>query len=130
MDLTLHPGEGLYQIRAVSAEGIQVNNTVYSEALIVSAETLIDDWPVRTAEQFSEEILQPLLELKPDLLLIGTGSRHQFLDQKLSWLLLSAGIGVEVMTTAAACRTFNIVMSEGRNAVAALLPLDRREDND
>ena len=122
MDLTLHPGEGRYQIRSVSNQGIQINDRLYTGSLIVSVDTLIDNWAARNAEELDQELLKPAIELKPDLLLIGTGGTHVFLSQKLTWQLISAGIGVEVMTTAAACRTYNIVMLEGRNAVAALLP--------
>ncbi len=124
MTLTLHHGDGLHQIRSVSAEGILINDTLYTGALIINAEKLIDGWPVASADELCEELLAPVLELKPDLLLLGTGSGQVFLEPKISWFLLSAGIGVEVMTTPAACRTFNVVMSEGRNAVAALLPLE------
>lgn len=123
MTLTLHRGEGVHQIRSVSAEGILINHSLYTKPLIISADTLIDEWPAHSAKQFSEELFRPVLEMNPDLLLIGTGATQVFLDQKLHCFLLAAGIGVEVMTTAAACRTFNVVMSEGRNAVAALLPI-------
>ena len=130
MDFTLHPNEGLHYIRSVSSDGIQVNDSLYKGALILSADTLVENWPVKAAEQLSEELLQPVLDMEPDLLLLGTGSTQVFLDPKLHWFLLSTGLGVEVMTTEAACRTFNVVMSEGRNAVAALLPLNRAESSD
>ena len=128
MALTLHPAEGAHRIRAVSNEGILINDALYTRALIISADVLIDEWPVSSAEQLCEELFAPILALNPDLLLLGTGSKQVFPDPKLSFYLLSEGIGVEVMTTPAACRTFNIVMSEGRNAVAALLPLDEYAD--
>ena len=130
MDFTLHRNEGLHYIRSVSSEGIQVNDSLYKNSLIISASTLVENWPVKDAQQLSEELLQPVLDLEPDLLLLGTGSKQVFLVPELYWFLLSRGLGVEVMTTQAACRTFNVVMSEGRNAVAALLPLDRADSSD
>jgi uncharacterized protein len=129
MSLTLHRSEGLNQVRAVSADGVDINGTLYTGSLIISANQLIDGWPPVTVDQLNEEQFAPVLELKPDLLLLGTGHRQVFLRPQLYWFLLSAGIGVEVMTTAAACRTFNVVMSEGRNAVAALLPVAPTENS-
>ena len=123
MNLTLHHGEGLPQIRSATDEGILINDKLHTGALLVSADNLIENWPLASADELSEELVRPILELKPDLFILGTGSVQVFPDPKISWLLLSAGIGMEVMTTPAACRTFNVVMSEGRNAVAALLPL-------
>ena len=70
MGLTRHHGEGLYHIRSVSRKGIVVNDTLYNGALIIGADTLIDSWPVSSAEQFSKELFKPILEMKADLLLI------------------------------------------------------------
>jgi len=60
-------------------------------------------------------------ELKPDVLLIGTGATHVFLSLDIYGDLINQGIGVEVMSTSAACRTFNALSAEGRHVVAALL---------
>ncbi|OYY84483.1 MAG: hypothetical protein B7Y34_00445, partial [Methylophilales bacterium 16-45-9] len=59
--------------------------------------------------------------LKPELVLLGTGAKHLFLHPKHYQELSASGIALECMTTAAACRTYNILMSEGRNVAAALI---------
>jgi len=59
---------------------------------------------------------------KPEVLLVGTGARLQFLPREVVAPLLAVGIGVEVMDTQAAARTYNILMAEGRRVVAALIP--------
>ena len=60
--------------------------------------------------------------VRPEVLLVGTGSRQRMLDHKIISPLLRAGVGVECMTTEAAARTYNILMAEGRQVIAALLP--------
>jgi uncharacterized protein len=63
-----------------------------------------------------------VLALEPEVVLLGTGARQQFLHPSRLAPIYRAGVGVEIMTTAAACRTFNILVAEERRVVAALLP--------
>ena len=91
--------------------------------MILNAEKVIPDWPVTALEQLKEEHLEELLVLRPDVVLIGTGAKQEFLDPKQLMLFYSRNIGVEVMTTHAACRTFNVLVSESRNVAAILMPI-------
>ena len=123
MELVLdHPGDNLF-IRAVSEQGIRVEDTVYTQPIIISASEIITDWPAESAENFSEELLQPIMDLQPEIVLIGTGRKQVFLPPELMMNFYRNEIGFEVMSTHAACRTFNVLVSESRNAVAALLPV-------
>jgi uncharacterized protein len=74
-------------------------------------------------EDINEENLQALFELQPEVVLIGTGNTQVFLPPATQVHFFRRGIGFEVMTTDAACRTFNVLISEGRQVVAALIPL-------
>jgi uncharacterized protein len=65
--------------------------------------------------------LHLLVKMSPKVLLLGVGEKSQILPQDLLDPFINAGIGVEVMTTGAACRTYNVLMAEGRNVVAALI---------
>jgi uncharacterized protein len=122
MDLTLeNPGDHLF-IRSVSAQGIQVVDDFYTSSIIVSANRVIPDWPVKSIENITEQHLDAVLELRPEVVLIGTGARQAFLPPRQMMFFYSRNIGVEVMTTDAACRTFNVLASELRNVVAALIP--------
>ena len=121
MDLTLEkPGDHLF-IRSVSAEGIQVADEFYDSSIIVSANLVIPDWPVESVENITEQHLERVLDLQPELVLIGTGARQAFLPPLQMMFFYSRQIGVEVMTTDAACRTFNVLVSESRNVIAALI---------
>jgi len=123
MDLTLeHPGDHLF-IRSVSAEGIRVVDDYYLGPIILSPDSIISDWAVTDAAELREAHLEPILQLKPEIVLIGTGSKQIFLPPELMMFFYSRNTGFEVMTTDAACRTFNVLASEGRKVVAALLPV-------
>ena len=65
-----------------------------------------------------------IAQLEPEIALLGTGDRQRFPHPRLIQALMARGIGVEVMDTSAACRTYNIVMLEGRRVAAALLLAD------
>ena len=122
MDLTLErPGKHLF-VRSVSDAGVQVVDRMVSGALILSAGELVTDWPVTGMEQLDEQLLEPVFALRPEVVLLGTGARQVFPAPELMMCFHRRGVGIEVMTTAAACRTFNVLVSERRNVVAAVLP--------
>ncbi len=90
-------------------------------ALRELADKLVENWQVTDFESLTEKSFDLLLEIKPEVVLLGTGEKHQFLHPKIFRKLTESGIPLECMTTAAACRTYNILMSEGRNVAAALI---------
>lgn len=122
MELTRQlPGDKVY-VRKVGAGGITVAENTYESSLILSPESVDPSWPVRNVEEVSEAALQPVLGLDPEVVIIGTGKALRFLDPALTMMFYSNGIGIEVMDTRAACRTFNILVMEERRVVAALMP--------
>ncbi len=121
MDLTHQkPGDHHY-IHSMSKDGIRVVDQLCSKAVIVSARRLITDWPVSKAEDLDVQHFAQILELQPEVVLIGTGEHQVFLAPELLMFFYQRSVGVEVMSTPAACRTFNVLVSEQRNVVAALL---------
>ncbi|HLF31220.1 MAG TPA: Mth938-like domain-containing protein [Xanthomonadales bacterium] len=121
MDLTLQrPGDHLY-IRAVSGQGIQIGEHWYLTSLILSADRLIPDWSLDRVENYHAALLEPIFNLGPDVVLLGTGTSQHFLPPEFMMEFYQRGVGVEVMSTDAACRTFNVLVSEGRRVVAALM---------
>jgi len=122
MDLTLQkPGDHLY-IQAVSEQGIRIVNEWHQGPLILSTSRLITDWAITSIENMDEALLQPVFDLDPDIVLIGTGERQHFISAELMMAFYRRGIGAEVMATHAACRTFNVLALEARRVVAALMP--------
>jgi uncharacterized protein len=100
---------------------VAVNGARHSASLVVSADRLITDWPARSLEELKPDHLAAIVELKPEIVLLGSGAAFRFAEPALLDPLYKAGIGVEVMDTPAACRTYNILLGEGRNVVAALI---------
>ena len=121
MELTLHKPGDHHFIRSFDADGVTVTDTLYRESLVLSADRLVSDWPVRSVAELSEEHLEAVLEMEPEVVLLGTGRKQAFPAPRLLRAFFERGIGFEAMTTEAACRTFNVLVSEGRTAVAALI---------
>ncbi len=121
MQLNLENPDFNYFLRGVNAEGVLVNDRRLSRSFILSPSTLIEDWrPVDVAELTPED-LQPLLALKPSVVLLGSGATLRFPSQAVLAACLTQGVGIEVMDNAAAARTFNVLAAEGRPVVAGFL---------
>jgi uncharacterized protein len=119
--LDLDENTAKYQIRAYRAGCIQVNDKMLTNSIIVSPDVLIEDWMPQSVDELTALSFEVILPHKPDILLIGTGSTHVFLTVEIYGELINQGIGVEIMDTSAACRTYNALSAEGRNVIAALL---------
>ena len=98
-----------------------VNGVRYETSLVVMPDRIADDWKVQNLESLTQDDIEALAALNPELILLGTGDILRFPDPRLLVNLTRAGIGAEVMDTRAACRTYNILAEEGRNVAAALI---------
>jgi uncharacterized protein len=121
MKLSLVAPEGANLIRAYAPGELRIGDRTFRSSLIVAATTLIEDWRPRTADELRPADLEPALALGPEILLLGTGARQQFPGPELLAELYARRVGYEVMDTGAACRTYNVLLAEGRTVVAALL---------
>lgn len=110
-----------YLIRAYEPGRIRINQELYSSSLIVSPRVLHTSWPPAHPDDLLREHIRALLELEPEVVLLGTGARLQFPAPEIIQDLIASAIGYEVMDTAAACRTYNVLMSERRHVVAGLI---------
>ena len=117
--LSNNPGQNIFT--AHGAGYVQVNGQRFEQPVIVTPEQVLSDWPVRSFATLTEADFIHFLALQPEVLLLGTGSQHHFAHPQLYRALTAAGIGVECMSTPAACRTYNILMSEDRKVVAGIL---------
>jgi len=94
---------------------------VLTESFIMTPSRLIRNWPPQSVAEICAEHLETVAGLDPEVLIIGTGITLEFPDSQLTYALMDQGIGVEVMDTAAACRTYNVLMHEGRRVALALV---------
>jgi len=92
-----------------------------SSSFIVSPRHLLPGWPPASISNLQAEHLEAIIELQPELVLLGTGAQLTFPPPQILAALHRQRIGVEIMDTAAACRTYNILMTEGRFVVAGLI---------
>lgn len=121
MQFNLDNNQGKYQISSYQTGEITINKEVYIKSIIITQEQLITDWPPQQFTELTEDHLTTIINLNPQIVVLGTGEKHHFLAQHLMLPFLQRGIGIEVMNTNAACRTYNVLLSEGRNIIAALL---------
>jgi uncharacterized protein len=108
-------------IRSYSPGEISLRDTVFTSHVIISQDQIISDWNPPAVDQLSIADFAPALELKPDIILFGTGLQQRFPDISLLTEIMRSGVAIEVMDTTAACRTFNVLIGEYRPVVAALL---------
>ena len=102
---------------------IEINKTRYTSSVLLTPER-VEPWNVAGFESLSEPDFERLRAFNPEVALFGTGATQRFPHPRLTRPLAEARIGLEAMTTAAACRTYNILMAEGRKVAAALLVED------
>lgn len=111
---------GDYEINSYLPGKIVVNDHAYSESVLVSMHHF-ETWVPNNIDELQPTDFEKILAWQPDVILLGTGDILSFPDKSILKAAIDAQIGVEVMSTLAACRTFHVLMAENRNAVAALL---------
>jgi len=119
MKLHLTRAEGNQLITGYGEGWVQINTIRYEKSLVVMPEHVIPEWPEKF-EDLAAENFEKLAELKPEVVLLGTGPTIRFVHPRMTAALTQIGVSVECMDTAAACRTYNILMAEGRYVIAAL----------
>ncbi len=107
-------------IREYKDGHIRTNAWEFNSPIVLFNNKALDNTLPHTLKELTEIHLQTLAELKPELVIIGTGKTQYFLPPNILAPLYKNRIGVEIMNTDAACRTFNLLLSEGRSVLAAL----------
>jgi uncharacterized protein len=101
---------------------VWVGATAYSHAIVLPWQGAVTDWHARSWADLSAEHFERIAALSPEVVIFGSGHRLRFPPPAHLRALIERRIGVETMDTAAACRTYNVLVSERRSVVAALLP--------
>lgn len=121
MKIALESTAGRNLFTAYGDGYVEVNGTRHEANVVVAADAVTPGWFTGTFPSLGAEHLATLVATRPEIVLLGTGSKFRFPHPSVLAPLYQAGIGVEVMDTRAACRTYNILLSEGRQVVAALI---------
>ena len=121
MKLQSDPHSGANTITGYGDGYVEINQIPYNHAVLLSSDGAISAWPVALFDGLKESDFAQMVDLKPELILIGTGSRQRFPKPELLKSLILAKIGFEIMDSQAACRTYNILVGEGRQVLLALI---------
>ena len=121
MQLTLEHPDHEFVLRGADGTSALVNDRRLTTSFVLAPDRLIEDWPVSAVGLLTPELLRPILELEPEVVLLGTGDRQAFAPAITQAACLRAGVGFEVMNNGAAARTFNVLAGEGRRVVAAFI---------
>jgi len=121
MKLHTTPTQQYQTVTAYDASGVEINAVPFTHSLIVMPEVSPVAWPVTSFEALQAADFAQIEAASPDVVILGTGARQRFIHPKLIAALTSRRIGVECMDNKAACRTYNILMAEGRKVALALI---------
>jgi uncharacterized protein len=121
VQLNLERPDYNWYLRGAEADHALVNERVLRASFVVSPDTLLEAWPVTDAATLQPAHVDPILAMRPELVLLGTGGRQVFPPASVLAAFLARGIGVEVMTNSAAARTYSVLAGEGRRVVAGFV---------
>lgn len=121
MDLSLDRPESFLFVRRTAKDRITVVDRDIDASFLLAPDQLIENWPVADARMLAPAHADPILELQPELVLLGSGERQVFPPAAFLAAFLSRGIGIEVMDNAAAARTYDLLAGEGRRVVVGFV---------
>ncbi|RBA25626.1 Mth938-like domain-containing protein [Herminiimonas fonticola] len=101
--------------------GVEINLIPFNNSIVVLPEIAPAPWPVTSFDALTIEHFEQINAISPDVVILGTGMRQRFVHPRLTAPLTTRRIGVECMDNQAACRTYNILMTEGRKVALALI---------
>ncbi len=121
MQLNLERPDYQFFLRGADGTSALVNDRRLTHSFVIAPHALVEQWPVSHPGSMTEGDLDPLLALLPEVLVLGTGAIQTFPPAVVVATCLQRGIGIEVMTNAAAARTYSVLAGEGRRVVAGFI---------
>ncbi|TWI08264.1 Mth938-like domain-containing protein [Aerolutibacter ruishenii] len=121
MQLNLERPDYEFFLRAANGTSALVNDRALTASFVLAPDTLIEAWSVSDAKALTAEDLEPLLALAPEVVILGTGPAQVFPSAAVMAACLRRHVGLEVMSNAAAARTFNVLAGEHRKVVAGFI---------
>lgn len=108
-------------VTAYDVDSVKINDVQFTSSLIVTPTTAPVVWPVNHYQAINTVHLEQILATSPDLVILGTGQQQHFLNSNMLKPFMQQRVGIEMMSNDAACRTYNILMSEGRKVTLCLI---------
>ncbi|WP_028387894.1 Mth938-like domain-containing protein [Legionella fairfieldensis] len=110
-----------HSIQAYSDKEITIDSINYKKSVIINRQEIISNWPITSIDQLTEELLEPLLRHQPRIIIIGHSQHSGFASPFIFQTLAKHRVGLESMSIGAACRTYNILLSEQRDVVLGVI---------
>ncbi len=108
-------------IRSYTDSEITIGTTVYQQSVVISKDTIISEWPVRSVHELNENNLASIIEFNPEVIIVGHQLSGVYVPANVTQYLSKQRIGIECMSIGAASRTFNVLLSEQRRVVAVII---------
>jgi len=121
MKLSEDYSDGSHIIQSYEDDGIVVNSQCFTKSFLVSNTSLNENWGIDDIKQMTHEHWHDIIKLQPEVILMGTGKKLIFPHPSSYSPAIEKGIGVEFMDSRAACRTYNILLSEDRFVIAGII---------
>ena len=114
---------GTVTIHSVDANGVRIRDKVWKKTIAVTTDAVLDDWEAPAVDALRADHFEALLAHDPELVILGCGRSQIFPPRELTFAFARRGVGLDVMDTRAAARTFNVLAGEGRKVAAVLYEL-------
>jgi uncharacterized protein len=120
MQINKEPNEK-HSIQSYTDAEVKINAVTYSQNLIVNQQQLLSNWNITALNDLSLDTINPLLSLEPEVIIIGHNGKDNFPPMPMLQQLSQMRIGIECMSIGAACRTYNLLLSEDRKVVLGII---------
>lgn len=121
MELSLERPDGYLFVRRVSERGVTLIDRELTDSFVLAPDHVEEHWPVHEVAALDDTHVAALLAMQPEVVLLGTGTKQVFPPAAFNAGFLRQGVGIEIMSNAAAARTYNLLASEGRHVIAVFL---------
>lgn len=121
MILSKDNSDAIFQIRSYQSGAVAINDQIFQRSIIVTANKLVADWQPQSLPEFKPGYWDPVIALKPEIILFGVGSHFKMPHPSLLAPVYIHKIAIESMDSGAACRTYMALVAEGRKVAAALI---------
>ncbi|VAW47801.1 COGs COG3737 [hydrothermal vent metagenome] len=121
MKFTEHRDSNVFTVKHYDPCRVKVNQLIFTKSFFITQFTTENHWPCKSMSQLTLERVDQLLNTQAEVIILGTGEKQIFPDPKIFAYCATKGVGLEIMANGAACRTYNVLTSEDREVVLALI---------
>lgn len=121
MKFTEHRDSNVYAVKNYEMCHVKVNNLTFTQSFFITQRSYQENWACKSVENLTTDLLDELLNTKAEVIILGTGDKQVFPEPKHFGYCAAKGVGLEVMANDAACRTYDVLTTEDRDIVLALI---------